>query len=230
MTITLRFSKTNILLALLGSGVILSIAIAVIADRTTNSSDWPAWVQAVGSIAAILVAVWVPYQQKEDAAEEERDQRRIEARRVQLAIRDELKFLDEVFAVGPNVVKLLNLPEGSIFDSYIAIPQERFPIYKAVLSRLTLIEDDEQRRDIIAAYEWANALIHSAAQNNRLLTEFVEIDEKFQAHSNPYLAARRENQLKSLKLMADDMRNICAEVISRVKAVVLALDVAVAQR
>lgn len=229
MTITLRFSKTNIILALLGMGVVISIMIAATADGTTNSGDWPAWVQAVGSIAAILVAIWVPYQQREDAAADERGQRRIEARRVQLAIRDELKFLDEIFATGPNVVHLLALPPGEIFDRIIPIPPERFPIYKAVIGRLTLIDDDNQRREIIAAYEWATGMIYSAAQNNQLLYEYMETDEKIQRWNTPYYVTRLENQKQNLILKADEMRSLCAQVITRVRALITTLDAAVAQ-
>jgi uncharacterized membrane protein len=229
MTITLRFSKTNIILALLGLGVVISIVIAATADGTTNSGDWPAWVQAVGSIAAILVAVWVPYQQREDAAADERDQRKIEGRRVQLAIRDELKLLDENFATGPNVAHLLALPSGEIFNCIIPIPPERFPIYKAVIGRLTLIDDDDQRREIIAAYEWAAGMIFSAAQNNQLLYEYVETAEKIQRWNTPYYVARLEDQKQNLILKADEMRSLCTQVINRVRALIANLDAAVAQ-
>lgn len=40
-----------------------------------SSSDWAAWVQAIGSIAAIGVAIWVPYKQREDQRNDERLQR-----------------------------------------------------------------------------------------------------------------------------------------------------------
>jgi hypothetical protein len=45
--------------------------------------DWPSWVQAVGAIAAILVAAWIPFLQREDAVAAENA--KIARRRVEFA-------------------------------------------------------------------------------------------------------------------------------------------------
>jgi hypothetical protein len=35
-----------------------------------NEIDWPAWVQAVGSVLAIGIAIWIPYRQTKSARDE----------------------------------------------------------------------------------------------------------------------------------------------------------------
>lgn len=58
MTITFSITKGNSLLIALGIVVVLSIAAAVAGGDAGNSSEWASWVQAFGSIVAIIGAVW----------------------------------------------------------------------------------------------------------------------------------------------------------------------------
>lgn len=57
-------------------------------DRTaaTEPVDWPAWVQALGSVAAIGVAIYVPWRQRANALKDESDKERIRRRIVAAAL------------------------------------------------------------------------------------------------------------------------------------------------
>src|SRR5690606_11411810 len=58
-----------------------SVALAAIAglvligvfvwQRPTNPAEWAAWMQALGSIVAVGVAIWVPYKQRENQRRDE---------------------------------------------------------------------------------------------------------------------------------------------------------------
>jgi hypothetical protein len=203
--------------------LIFAAAIAVLAFARafipSEQFDWPAWVQAVGSIAAILVTAWIPFLQKQDAIAAEKEKGREDARRICLAVRDELSMLQGMFIKAPNVVALLALQPGEIFDVLVpvVVPGERFSIYRAVVGRLTLIDDDQLRQEIIWAYEFAIGMIHAGLQNNRLITEARELDRTTEAE-------RFQFQLEQLKISAVGMQFICKQTIERVNALLPALD------
>lgn len=68
------FGVWTFLVAGVGIWVIL-----LVLKSTNQLKDAAAWVQAIGSIAAILIAVWVPYKQNEDRilAEQGRDEEQV---------------------------------------------------------------------------------------------------------------------------------------------------------
>jgi hypothetical protein len=208
----------QVIAAFLAFGLITDL-ILVGRECGLSKSDWAAWVQAVGSIIAIAIAIWVPYKQKQDAAAADVKDRHEEARRVCLAIRDELTMLQRLFTDGPNVSALLAIPPGEIFNRVLPSvdPIERFPIYGAVIGRLTMIDDDQLRQDIISAYEWATGLIHAGMQNNRMLAELSEAAAKRDVR-------QYDLRLTQLKESAAGMKHICKQTIERVTALLPALD------
>lgn len=205
---------------------VVAIAVLVFARLfiPTDRFDWPAWVQAVGSIAAILVAAWIPFLQKQDAITAEKERNREDARRICLAVRDELSMLQGLFTKAPNVVALLGLRPGDVFDVLVpvVVPGERFSIYRSVVGRLTLIDDDQLRQEIIWAYEFAIGMIHAGLQNNRLLLEVRELDRANQEE-------RYQFQIEQLKISAASMQFICKQTIERVNALLPDLDRATAR-
>ncbi|WP_406232741.1 hypothetical protein ACI703_15755 [Isoptericola jiangsuensis] len=55
-------------------------------SATAAKIDWPAWVQALGSIAAIGVAIYVPWRQRANAMQDEARKERIRRRIIAAAI------------------------------------------------------------------------------------------------------------------------------------------------
>lgn len=67
------------------------------AAANSKPSEWPAWVQAVGSIAAILVAIAVPYTQRRTELQETRRADILRARSLGAALlRDIKRFRDQL--------------------------------------------------------------------------------------------------------------------------------------
>lgn len=184
--------------------------------------DWAAWVQAIGSIIGIFIAIWVPYKQRQQGLAADEANRREDARRICMAIHDELTMLQKLFTEGPNVAALLRLQPGEIFNLTVpeVVPGERFSIYRAVVGRLTLIDDDQLRQDIIWAYETAIGLIHSGLQNNRMLFALSEMDEEARPE-------RYQFQLEQLRVSAAGMQTICKQTVERVNALLPALGQAI---
>ncbi|CAH0187795.1 hypothetical protein SRABI118_01414 [Massilia sp. Bi118] len=184
-----------------------------------NSSEWAGWVQAVGSISAILITLGLTNYQIKQQQKGESERAQEETRRICLAVRDELRILQKIIATSSNVAALLRLQPGEIFNIAVptVVPNERFSIYRAVLGRLTMIEDDQLRQDIIWTYETAIGQIHAGLQNNRLLFELRELDPGRQADLYEF-------QLDQLRASATNMQQLCKQTIQRVSALLPDLD------
>ncbi len=93
-----------------------------------TASEQAAWVQAVGSIAAILVAVYVPWKQRKDVLRDEKkkDMARVKVMAAALvppledtraALTTILKWLDKDFAARQTMTQSL-LPRHPEFDQF----------------------------------------------------------------------------------------------------------------
>jgi hypothetical protein len=128
-------------------------------------------------------------------------------------------MLQKLFTEGANVVALLRIQPGEIFNVTVpeVVPGERFSIYRAVTGRLTLIGDDQLRQDIIWTYETAIGTNHAGLQNNRLLFALDEIDQIGQPERYQFL-------LEQLRVSAGGMQRICKQTIGRINALLPVLD------
>jgi hypothetical protein len=212
-------------IALMGAAMLVSLHQCVVVLMSSHGwkglspADWATWVQAFGATVGIFIAIWVPYKQRSDALRMDVARRNDESRRVRMAIKDELAALQRAFS-GPNVVNLLATGPGEIFNRHIHIPAQRFPIYMAFLDRLTLIEDDALRTEIIGAYELAGVLIACGQENNRMLLEFDETQRDMQYNPDAFKISRQSFQIGELQKMCTQMRAFCVKAIAAVNAVV----------
>jgi hypothetical protein len=133
-------------------------------------------------------------------------------------------MLQGMFTKAPNVVAILGLQTGDIFDRAVptVVPSERFPIYRSVIGRLTLIDNDQLRQDIIWAYEYAMGMMHAGLQNNRMLFDLRDLDRA--THEDQY-----QFQLEQLRISAAGMQIICRQTIQHVNDLLPALDLAAAR-
>jgi hypothetical protein len=154
--------------------------------------DWPAWVQAVGSIAAIGVAIWVSHRQHENERALDVDRQRLDNIRRLKAVKavlvqictlaqslykaiatndvEELYNLDPQFLVDYKAV-LQSLP---LFE----IPSAQLVLYMNTVPRaidevtVRLFGAREQENDPVARYEWllAHDIEHRAKNLYNLAT------------------------------------------------------------
>lgn len=187
-----------------------------------SNANTAAWVQAIGATVGLGVAIFVPYRQRVDAIKLAQAQQNAEARRVQISIKDELQALQKTFS-GPNVSHLLKIEDPGIFDRTITIPMQRFPIYASLIDRLTLIEADELRSEIIHTFAVANGLIAYAQQNNQLLAVLTDIETELHYRPDAFQYERKRMHGVEMIEMCRQMQGICRETIRLVDALVAKL-------
>lgn len=159
--------------------------------------DWPAWVQAVGSISAILVAVWVSSDQvnQQRLRDEAKDQAELTgvlrslAAEVETTLEYSAKHVETAFGTIPS-----GLPVGFTFP----LPEYPFPIFDALIPKLGVIPDDGLQRNVIHTYALAKSVAMTVLHHNTLVAELAAIEAR--QRENPSETAVREVQLKTIQL------------------------------
>ncbi|MBW3512901.1 hypothetical protein [Janthinobacterium sp. NKUCC06_STL] len=222
MTITFNHFKTRVVRYPLIAIGITSALLFTGMNEGLKQSEWAVWVQSIGATVGLGIAIYIPYRQRKDAIQLEETRQANEAQRVQMSIKDELQALQKTFN-GPNISHLLKIEDPGIFDRHITIPIQRFPIYASLIDRLTLIEDDALRSDIIHAFAVAKGLISYAQQNNQLLTVLSDIETELHYRPDAFQYERKRMHGVEMIEMCRQMQGICRETIRLVDALVAKL-------
>lgn len=131
-------------------------------------NEWPGWLQAVGSIFAILVAVWVPWQQVEQQRRAQETKDADELRGILQCVHAEL-FASLLFAeknIGPAIQKVpADMPIRSIFP----MAKDPFPIYSSLMPQLGKITDSDMRRSIVLTFTAARSFVLTIRYHNELV-------------------------------------------------------------
>ncbi len=134
-----------------------------------DSSDWASWVQAIGSIGAILVAVWVLYQQNKESIRREDK----EVKQIILSLRDEVSILKKEFSLR-NMDILMRDSEGPYLMRN-PISEGVFMVYTSTASQIGKIKNDKLRKQIVATYARAYGFIQSLKLNNSIVKEYDDM-------------------------------------------------------
>ncbi|KNY09175.1 hypothetical protein AKG08_20405 [Achromobacter piechaudii] len=141
----------------------------------TDSSEWAGWVQAIGSIGAILTAVWVSHRDNQNAAQRALESEKQEGKRAAAALATELavhwKHYQEV---AGGAIECHT--KGTAFLSYWFPPEHPFPIYRGYSGRLHLIDSTELQEALIFAYSSFQTLFTAYRSNNKSMDELDEIN------------------------------------------------------
>jgi hypothetical protein len=192
-----------VLLYVLGLVCILILAAAYIL-MPTGKFEVPTWVQAVGSIAAILVAVWVSSdqtkQQRQRDDKREADEIEGVVRCIEAEVQTSLKYMSK--EVLPA---LKRVSHGSPIRSKFRLPEYPFPIFDALIPKLGMLPAG-LRRDMIHAYAEAKSLAMTTSVHNDLAEAFDSVEIRFNAR--PPLAANDEfnGALQALTNYGDTLR------------------------
>lgn len=162
-----RAADLTVFLFYLAFGL-LAIAIAMLILRDLKVPDTAAWVQAVGSILAILSAIWVSRDQHLKALIREDTKERQEGRNILLSLRDEFSVTSDGFAIAGGHL-LDELKEGDVFFIEWYSEEKPFVVFDACASQIGKINNDDLRRDIIQAIMQARGLLLTLKMN----TEYV---------------------------------------------------------
>jgi type II secretory pathway pseudopilin PulG len=161
--------------------------------------EWPAWVQAVGSIIAIGIAILVPYWQQKKARQSAAADEAQTVRQMLRSLRDEIRAVSESFG-HRNGKLLIESEPGSFFNVTFPFVDRPFPIYDAAVARLGQVPNDELRRLIIIGYAHAMSFVATARFNNLLVQQYDHAHHEAEVYNDaPYIAQREKRLLTGTK-------------------------------
>lgn len=180
----------------------LTLYVAYVLAPCGETFDWPAWVQAVGSISAILAAIWVSddqgrQQQLRDAARENAEI--VGTLRSLLAeVQTTLIYLNKQMAPVLQAKKT-----GKPIRSVFSLPEYSFPIYEGVIPKLGAISDAELLREIVHTYGFARSLVITATVHDKMVQTLEDAEAQARINSAaasnvPRIGAILENYGNSL--------------------------------
>ena len=155
-----------------------------------HSSDVAAWVQAVGSVGAIVIAVWVFHRQYLDAERRSQD----EVRAFVQAIREEVNAVWGGYDTGARQ-QLLAVPVDGFFDVIFPVTTEAFTVYNRAAMQVGKVDDEELRRLIIVTYAKAKGLIYSFQLNNQLVADLMNFDVSYHGQDREVRIQRKHEML-----------------------------------
>lgn len=136
---------------------------------------WAGWVQAIGSVVAILVAVWVAYYQHQKTEARLRASEANEVRSFLLGVREELAISWRVYMqqAGDGLAKT---EKGEVVQLTWLPPEQPFKVYGATVGKIGNVPDDDLRASVIQTYVVAGGLLYTWKTHNQLLSEFESRD------------------------------------------------------
>lgn len=152
-------------------GVLAVLQLIVNIAGAVGVEEGPAWVQAIGSIIAILIAVLIAAHQHsaQTRRDEESAHRAVQA--LLKIIRVEVEVLFEISE--RNVGSALeSSPPGTPFLSIFPVTEHPFTIFDAVAPRLGEVSDEVLRRNIIRGFSIAKSYIATFRFHNELVEEY----------------------------------------------------------
>jgi hypothetical protein len=156
----------------IGAADIFILAIAYrYLTLSDGSFEWPAWIQAVGSISAILVAIWVSshqvWQQRTYDLAREQD----ELDGVLRSIRGEV-FTTQLYFASEVTPAFSNAESGQQIRTIFSLPEYPFPIFDGLIPKLGMISDKKLLQDIIRAYAQTKSFALTAKVHNSSLRKW----------------------------------------------------------
>jgi len=153
--------------------------------------DWPSWAQAIGSISAILVAIWVSADQSRQQRLRDEEHARAEivgtVRSLLAELQTTLTYLDS--QVAPV---LAEKTAGQPIRTTFSLPEYPFPIFDGLIPRLGTISNGDLLSKIVNTFGYAKSLAITIGTHTKLVDalSFAEAQHRFNPAADPYAAAR----------------------------------------
>jgi hypothetical protein len=196
--------------------ILVILFAAFIARPIQSAGDIAAWVQGVGSLGAIIVAVGLYVRQYEDKRADDSN----ETRAFVQAIRDEVNTVWNDYAAVIRQA-LLETEQGKPYVAFTPPLNDTIVIYRANLGRLGKVDDDELRKCIVAVYVSLTGVFNGFALNSRAIGELQKLAAYYQGPDKDKLIAGRE---KGLADFADNLKKHDDELKGNVDAMLAGVD------
>ncbi|MNQ94563.1 hypothetical protein D3C85_1100840 [compost metagenome] len=163
---------TFVALCVMGAFASALVVAALAAGFAINGKLWSqeaaAWVQAVGSLIGLAVAIFVPWLQHRHKCQGEDDaERKVVARMVD-GIHEELETSFKIFnsRFGDMVKKS---KEGTAISNIFRVPKDPFPVYRAWAGEIGRIGNRAVRTNIVETHVYVMGLMGTLETNNELI-------------------------------------------------------------
>jgi len=133
--------------------------------------DWPTWIQAVGSVAAIFVAVWVSTDQARLQLDRDDKAARADVIGTLCSLQGEVE-MTLLYIASEGAEFLAHDKPGEPILFTLPLPEYPYPIFDALIPKLGAITDPDMQRQIIHAYAKAKSLAMTISQHNQLVDEY----------------------------------------------------------
>lgn len=140
-------------------------------NRLAESATNAAWVQAVGTIVALGIAIFIPYWQHEKQRKREQEKEETEIQNMLCALRDEITIFRDAFmkAIGK---KVLEKPDGPIYMLFIG-EQYPFHCYARIQYDFAKIKDNLLRKQITATYGSVEQMFYVLKEHRKIADEYL---------------------------------------------------------
>lgn len=168
----LLFARNFLIFSVLSFVVVRIGAWSLFTYFGLNSTEAAAWVQGIGTVGAVLVAVWVANHQAVSAANQATESANRELNSFLLGIRHELSQHFEMYMkeIGDSVSNEVNGCHLMI----PALPEDSFKIYRSGVSLIGRIEDDELREKIIKTIISFESLLSGWKLHKYIVQRYIE--------------------------------------------------------
>lgn len=209
------------------AGVAIGAGVAFKGWPNVEGQTWAAWVQAVGSVGAILVAVWVAHDQHRKAEARALQQEVQELRNFLSGVREELRVHWEIYQ--EQVGNDLDVhKEGMPFLNWWPLPVQPFKFYRAGIEKIGKLKSDGLRRELIRVNVVVEGLLATYQTHNSLLDAYqnrATALRESESEPNRHAAQEAEDELiqysKSLldhhRQAKRDVSNVDALISSELK-------------
>jgi hypothetical protein len=196
--------------------VVVILFAAFNAKPIQSAADIAAWVQGVGSLVAIIAAVWIYAQQYGDKKADDEN----ETRAFVLAIRDEVTTVWNDYDAAIRQT-LLETEQGKPFVAFTPPLNDTLVIYRANASRLGKVDDDELRKRIVAVHVSLTGVFNGFALNSQAISELQQLAAHYQGQDRDKLIVARE---QGLATFARNLKEHDAELKDNVDGMLAAVD------
>jgi hypothetical protein len=156
---------------------------------TLSNSEWAAWVQAVGSVLAILIAVAVPYWQRRTARDDEKEQNEKRASALLLVLWPEIEALKGELTEGRGELRMRQVTNRTELHNALTqtklspTPNLRQHIHDGVYFDAPTCRAYHRLVFAITQYEDEFRRCRATAEKNRFTQprEFAEVTERLAA-------------------------------------------------
>lgn len=190
--------------------VVVILFAAFQAKPMQSAADIAAWVQGVGSLAAIIAAIWIYAKQYGDKKADDEN----ETRAFVQAIRDEVETVWNDYSEQTGAL-LLATQAGHYYDVFVPILSDGLIIYQGSPARVGRIDDDELRKLIVTAYVGLTGHFNSIFVNNQMM---AELEQMHSFSDVPNQAQRIANRKNALVAYADALKRNHNDLQGKVKA------------